>query len=530
MGTIRNPVLRGSHPDPSFLRVGDDFYLATSTFEWWPGIQIHHSRDLIHWHLVGHGLADQQGFDLKGVADSRGIWAPALSWSDGKFFLVYTIVRTWGDEQPFADLGNFLITADEIKGPWSKPVHLNSSGFDPSLFHAADGRKWLVNMRWDFRKNQPPFAGLLLQEYDSTAEKLIGPARLILQRDILIEGPNLYRRGGFYYLLMAEGGTGWNHGIMLAQSKSIEGPYELDPSGPLLTSRHDASLVLQKAGHGELIETERGEWYLAHLCSRPVGSHRRCILGRETAIQKMTWNEAGWLRLAEGGDQPRLDVPGPLGDVNCEWPSLPERDDFSAKALGLEWNSLRVPMETSWLSLAARPGWLRLTGRESLSSLFEQSLMARRLQSLDCTVETCLEFSPQNYNQMAGLICWYNTRSYFYLRITHEPARQTVLGIIGRDDGHYDELRADELEVADWPRYFLRAVIVHADLQFFASPDGTAWQPVGPGLDLSKLSDDYGAGPRFTGAFVGLCAQDLNGTRLGADFDYFEVRENPSPA
>lgn len=525
MPAIHNPVLRGFNPDPSFLRVGDDYYIATSTFEWFPGVQIHHSRDLVHWRLIGHILQDTIRLNLAGVGNSCGVWAPSLSWHDGEFFLVYTTVRTFGKGRPFKDTPVYLITARDIQGPWSEPVHLTSSGFDPSLFHDDDGSKWLVNMLWDFRKGRSRFAGITAQSYNHATRRLEGPLHPLLKKDVLTEGPNLYKRNGYYYLMLAEGGTGWNHGISMARAKSVTGPYELDPQGSVLTSRDDESLPLQKAGHGELVETPAGEWYLAHLCSRPVGKERRCMLGRETALQKVVWNQDGWLRLASGGTAAQVDVPAPKELPPSPWPAPAARDDFDNPHPDVSWSALRQPIAESWANFKARPGWLRLIGRESLSSHYEQSLLARRLQSFHVLAQTCLEFAPTTFNQMAGLICWYDTGTYYYLRVTHEETQGKVLGIVLSDDGVYDELLDTQIAINDWKQCFLRAEIDHERLQFSASPDGKQWQPIGPELDATRLSDDYGQTLRFTGAFVGVCAQDIEGTRTPADFDYFEMRE-----
>jgi xylan 1,4-beta-xylosidase len=524
---IQNPVIKGFNPDPSILRIGEDYYIATSTFEWFPCIQIHHSRDLVHWHLISHAFTTREQADLLGVSDSNGIWAPSLSYHDGLFYLVYTIVRTSGMGRPFKDVHNYVVTAPDIRGPWSVPVFLNSSGFDPSLFHDDDGRKWVVNVQWDYRKNHPRFSGIVLQEYDAKARRMTGPITKILQKNVLIEGPNLYKRGGRYYLMLAEGGTGYNHGISMARSAKIDGPYEVDPRQALLTSRNNPEFELQKAGHGELVETPSGEWYLVHLCSRPIGEARRCILGRETALQKVRWTSAGWLELASGGIKAEVTVPAPCGLAEAAWPAEPARDDFNAPVLGLHWASLRIPADPSWANLTERPGWLRLRGRESLHSLHEQSLVVKRLESVHSRIETCLEFAPTHFTQSAGLICYYDTKGFYYLRVSHDEACGKVLGIVLTDDGAYDEPGESQVCVEGWPRYFLRAEIDGGSLQFSASPDGVAWQNVGPVLDATKLSDDYGTGfLRFTGAMAGLCAQDLGGTRAIADFDYFEIRNS----
>ena len=558
MPMIENPILPGFHPDPSICRVGDDYYIANSSFEWFPGVPIHHSRDLIRWHMLGHALTRKSQLDLRGVPDSGGVWAPSLSYADGQFWLIYTNVRNTGVGRPFKDLDIFLTTAPDILGPWSEPIELNSIGFDPSLFHDDDGRKWLTNMVWDFRKNHYRFGGIVIQEYDHQSRQLVGPiTKLLEKKNILCEGPNLYKRGGWYYLMTAEGGTGWDHGISMGRSKNILGPYELDPEPLVLTSRDDPNLSLQKAGHGELVKTPAGEWYLAHLASRPLKTNHpldpkspdhsapakaragyRCVVGRETCLQRVEWTTEGWLRLAGGGHHPKVSWPEPKsgerrhsavgdpakGDAGSKRATVPVRDHFDSPTLDIHWSSLRGPVAESWLSLTERPGWLTLRGRDSQHSPFEQSLIARRVEHFKFTAETRMEFSPADFMQSAGLICYYDTHTHFYLRVTHDEVRGRKLGIVLTDDGDYDELSESECLINDWKQIFLRAVVDLEKLQFSASPDGKNWQNIRPVLDASKLSDDYGAGLHFTGAMVGLCAQDVGGNGALADFDYFDYK------
>lgn len=250
---ITNPILLGFQPDASILRVGDDYYIATSTFEWFPGVVIHHSRDLVHWRPLTRPLDRLSQLDLLGAPSSGGIWAPALSYDNGTFYLCVTDVKA--RRGVYKDLHNYLVTAPSITSPWSDPIYLNSSGFDHFLFHDTDGRKWLFNMQWDFRKEKSRFAGILMQEYSEAERRLVGP---------------------------------------------------------ILTTAGHPDHPLQKAGHGYLVETQHGEWYMVHICSRqlPDGSGLS-PLGRETAIQKVVWTEDGWLRLASGGRLPELEVPAP---------------------------------------------------------------------------------------------------------------------------------------------------------------------------------------------------------------------------
>lgn len=569
---IENPILRGCNPDPSILRVDDDYYIATSTFEWFPGVQIHHSRDLVHWRLLTRPLTRTSQLDLRGVKDSGGVFAPCLSHHDGTFYLVYTnaLCMSGMHGGPMNDLHTYLVTAPDIMGPWSEPVHLVNAGFDPSLFHDADGRKWLLWAAFDYRPMYfmqsgrlhyltglrmlvkwgasavNPFKGIVMQEYAHEQKKLVGDPTVIFTGTRLgvTEGPHIYRRGGYYYLMTAEGGTGWNHAVTLARSRAIGGPYEVHPDNPVLTSRGRRGLTLQKAGHGSLVETQGGEWYLPHLCSRPVKGtrHARCPLGRESALQKVTWGDDGWLRLESGSRYPELTVPAP--DLPAQaWPSKPARDDFDAPELGLAYQTLRVPLGEDSLSLGERPGFLRLKGREGLGSLFTQALVARRQQSFTCRAETCVEFEPRSFLQSAGLIAWYDTGNYYYLRITHDERLGKVLDIIGSSKYVARPLLWNPVPVNDARRIHLRASVTDSRLVFSYSADGEDWKAIGKPCDASTLSDENhdlvrswvdrmvmkvlgNYSPAFTSAFVGMCCQDLSGQRLPADFDYFEYSEH----
>ena len=328
---IRNPILRGFNPDPSIVRVGDDYYIATSTFEWFPGVQIHHSRDLVHWRLLTRPLTRARQLNMIGDPDSCGVWAPCLTHADGLFHLIYTDVKRYGlttqagpGGASLRDFHNYLVTSPRIDGEWSDPVYLNSSGFDPSLFHDDDGRKYLLNMLWDHRPGQNRFAGIVIQEYSADERKLIGDRLNIFPGTALgfTEAPHLYKRNGYYYLLTAEGGTGWGHAVTMARSRKLGGPYELHPDVYILTARDRPDAELQRAGHADLVETPSGETYMVYLCGRPLRNRGRCTLGRETAIQPMVWGADGWLRTAAGDGLPIVDAPAPSLPV-CEFPADP---------------------------------------------------------------------------------------------------------------------------------------------------------------------------------------------------------------
>jgi xylan 1,4-beta-xylosidase len=534
--TIRNPILRGFNPDPSIVRVGDDYYIATSTFEWYPGVQIHHSRDLAHWRLLTRPLTRAAQLDLRGAPDSCGIWAPCLTHADGRFWLIYTDVKRYGRaSQPGSgsatppDVHNYLVTCETIDGEWSDPVYLNSSGFDPSLFHDDDGRKYLVNMLWDHRPGVNRFAGIVLQEYSVARRRLIGARRLIFQGTPLgfTEAPHIYKRYGYYYLMTAEGGTGWGHAVTMARSRSIAGPYELHPDTYILSSRHRPDVELQRAGHADLVETRTGETYMVYLCGRPLRNRGRCTLGRETAIQPMVWGDDDWLRTTDGEGVPQSEPKAPSLAPHLFSPS-PSRENFGSGQLPIDFQWLRTPFPDELFSLTARPGHLRLFGRESIGSHFRQSLVARRLQSHCASVATTMDFEPEHYQQAAGLVCYYNSAKFHYFHVSHDDSLGKHVRVTSALP---DQVQADvftaPIAIAAGASVELRAEIDFERLYFAYRVDGGAWQWVPQQFDASILSDEASmpGAPNFTGAFVGVACQDLAGTARAADFDWFDYRE-----
>ena len=534
--TIKNPILPGFNPDPSILRVGDDYYIATSTFEWFPGVQIHHSRDLVHWRLLSRPLNRASQLNMLGDPDSCGVWAPCLTYADGLFWLIYTDVKRYGrtttagaSGASLRDFHNYLVTASRIDGDWSDPVYLNSSGFDPSLFHDDDGRKYLVNMQWDHRPGVNRFAGIVLQEYSHGEGKLVGPAHLIFRGTSigLTEGPHLYKRDGYYHLLTAEGGTGWGHAVTMARSRELTGPYELHPEVYVLTARHRPDIELQRAGHADIVETQNGETYMVHLCGRPLRNRGRCVLGRETAIQKMAWSADGWLRTADNGGVPLSEVTAPALAPH-PFPKPPERADFDHATLPLDFQWLRSPWPDELFSLTERPGHLRLYGRETIGSLFRQSLVARRQQAICYSAATVIEFEPDNFQQAAGLVCYYNGAKFHYLYVSHDQTLGKHIRIMScLPDSVQSDAFSAPVQVPMGVPIELRVEIDFERLYFAYRLPGDRWTKLPGPLDASVLSDEAAAPgtPNFTGAFVGICCQDHSGTRHPADFDYFEYRE-----
>jgi xylan 1,4-beta-xylosidase len=532
---IRNPILRGFNPDPSIVRVGDDYYVATSTFEWFPGVQIHHSRDLVHWRLLTRPLTRATQLDLRGDPDSCGVWAPCLTHADGLFYLIYTDVKRYGrttvggaSGASLRDFHNYLVTSPRIDGDWSDPVYLNSSGFDPSLFHDDDGRKYLVNMLWDHRPGRNRFAGILLQEYAPAERRLVGERRVIFEGSPLglTEAPHLYKRGGYYYLVTAEGGTGWGHAVTMTRARSLSGPYELHPDVYILSARHRPDVLLQRAGHADLVETPAGETYMVYLCGRPLRNRGRCTLGRETAIVKMQWGDDGWLRTADGAGLPELEIPGP--DVPTHvFPAPAARSDFDGGTLPIEFQWLRSPQPEELFSLSARPGHLRLYGRETIGSLFRQALVARRQQAHCFSASTMMDFEPEHFQQMAGLVCYYGGAKFHYLHVSHDETLGRYLAVMSAlpDSPQADAFTA-KVAIPTGP-VELRVEVDEERMYFGYRLGSGAWQWLPQPFDASILSDEASAPglPNFTGAFVGMACQDMAGTARHADFDWFEYRE-----
>ena len=531
MACIRNPVLPGFAPDPSLVQVGQDYYLATSTFEWWPGIEIYHSRDLVNWTWVAAPIDRPElvPSGLPGNYNSGGLWAPHLSHSDGLFWLVYTDVKS---ATAFKDTLNYVITAPAITGPWSEPTLVTASGFDPSLFHDSDGRHYFLNMLFDWRLENPGFAGTVIQELDPATRRLVGTRRHFYRGNSfgVCEGPQILKKDGWYYLLCAAGGTGYLHTATVARARTLDGPFEESPYFPLLTSRDDPDNPLQKSGHACFVQAG-AEWYILHLCARPLTPRGRCPLGRETALQKIEWVD-GWPRLANGTCHPDLIVEPPaLAAGVRQQTSHSETVAFAPGApLPPSFKTLRGPLAPERdYSLTARPGWLRLYGGQSLSSHHRQTLFARRWQAFRFTAQTTLDFRPQNFQQLAGLVLFYDTCNWLYACLTWDETRAArVLRILCCDNNSFSY--GSEAAFPPEGPVALRVTVDGAGARFAWRSGGGDWQPLGGVQPASHLSDDYIEQRRgrcaFTGAMVGLCAQDMDAHRSFADFQGFVYEEH----
>ncbi|MFT3983294.1 MAG: family 43 glycosylhydrolase [Lachnospiraceae bacterium] len=552
---IKNPIIPGFHPDPSVIRVEDTYYIANSTFEWFPGVAIHQSKNLKDWELLTYPLDSSAMLDLRGVLNGGGVWAPCLSFHDGTFYLIFSIVRT--DEERMQDTANYLTRAKDIRGPWSTPVYLNSGGFDASLFHdETDQTAWLVQMKWDFQPGHDLFRGIFMRRLDTVAEGLMGETICIFKgtKRGFTEGPHLYRYGDWYYLMTAEGGTRDTHCITMARSLKREGPYEADPAGPLLSAYEAPDWPIQYAGHGDLFEDGNGNWFIVHLGVRKHLTGGYSVMGRETFLQAGHWTEDGWFRLDCGPlPQERLEIK--RGKAEKEdgqgMPShgKPEahRSDFyrtyafDGPNLDIHFSTLRIPLKETDLSLTERSGYLRLKGGESIFSKHAQVLAGVRIADVCFTAETEMEFNPAHYQQMAGITLFYNTANFYYCFISHEEGIGRHLQVMIRDANRMRYLCEKPVRLTPGIPVRLRVEFTPIGIRFFYAQreavnekndtsDPVIYTPIGETAELlpvSILSDEYAtlSGEQgFTGTFLGLCCQDLSGAGKPADFKYLIIK------
>ena len=525
---VENPVIRGFSPDPSLLKVGEDYYIATSTFEWFPGVAIYHSKDLVNWELSDYALKNDTWMDLSGIDTSCGIWAPNLTYDKGRFYLLYTIVYT--NHHWYKDTWNYMTSAPSVHGPWTEPVALNRSGFDPSLFHDDDGRNYLVNMVMGHHPDETHrFDGIDVQEINEETGELYGkPVRVFTgSRFGFTEGPNIFKHNGEYYLFCAAGGTESGHAEIVARSKNLFGPYEETEKSLFLTSVGHDDCKLKRAGHAQIVCTEDGNWYMAHLCGTPVQD--RCILGRETAIQNLCWTEDGYPRIRDREDN----GPNDTYEVPFDVPIIRQNEeivDFSKRnSLPLEYMTLRKSAAKQGISVS--DGTLKIVGGCSLNSLYHQGLAARRLRSLDADFMTQMHFDPASENHMAGIAAYYNFDNFMYLRLLR-TAEGKVLNVLVCEN---KEIRESEfIRIPDETDAIgLKLEIRKEQIRFFYTcgagmaehADDFCWKPISTVEDMTHLSDEYIAGNGFTGTMLALCCQDLQGDHAVASFDWIRYIE-----
>ncbi len=514
--SFRNPILPGFYPDPSICRAGDDFYLVTSTFEYFPGLPIFHSRDLVHWRQIGHALTRESQLPLQGVPSSGGLYAPTIRYHDGTFYIINTLVG--GKTKS----GNFIVTASDPAGPWSEPYWLEGAdGIDPSLFFDDDGRVWYVGSRMALHSQFEGHTEVWLQELDLNAMRLVGEP-LVLWEGALkgarwAEAPHIYKIGEFYCLMIAEGGTGHHHAVTFARSRSVTGSYEVNPGNPVLTHRHlGLDYPIVGTGHADLVETPSGEWWAVLLAMRPYGGYYY-NLGRETFLVPLRWEE-GWPIFSPGSGRVEFEYPAP--NLTAQpWPQPPARDDFNTDTLSFVWNSLRTSSER-FASLTERPGYLRLRLQpERLSEHASPSFVGRRQQHFSFSAQTEFEFSPAAPHECAGLVLYQSPDYHYQMVVTLEA--QPMLQLVKRAAGMEEILARAPIAL---PRICLKVEAREQDYSFYFKNETGHWQALFENADGRILSTPVAGG--FVGACIGLYASS-NGQASSnqADFDWFEYKE-----
>lgn len=504
-GTFNNPVISGFYPDPSICRVGDDYYTVHSTFEYFPGVPVFHSKDLVHWRQIGYCLTRESQLPLKKVKASGGIYAPTIRYNKGTFYMITTNVN---------GKGNFYVTAKNPAGPWSEPVWLDKSGMDPSLFFDDDGKVYYI-------RHEGQADGYIAQTtLNTNTGKLEGPLKKIWAGTggVWAEGPHMYKINGKYYLMISEGGTSYDHSVTIARSDSPWGPFESNPKNPILTHRKIPRHPIQAIGHADLVETPDG-WWLVCLGIRPQGGRFHHI-GRETFLAPVAFDSNGWPVVNETGT---IDLEMPASKLPQHiWPQEPPRDNFDNKTLALQWNYLRNPNEADY-SLTDRPGFLRLNGSAiTMSDQDSPAFAGRRQTDFNCVASTLLEFDSKNENEEAGLVVRGNDKHHYEIAVTLKNGKRQIL--------FRKVLKGKIIEPFQYVDIGLGPIILSVKstpltYEFSCTSAGGSRQILGTvrTKDLSVEAIGFEDGMCFTGVYFGMYATG-NGKKseAPADFDWFE--------
>ncbi|KOY16377.1 glycoside hydrolase family 43 protein [Paenibacillus xylanivorans] len=508
--TIRyaNPILPGFYPDPSIVRAEDYFYLVCSSFEYFPGVPIFRSRDLIHWEQIGNVLDRISQLDLTDQKNSDGIYAPALRYHEGTFYMITTAVR---------GIGNFYVTATNPAGPWSDPIRIPYGGIDPSLFFDDDGKVYVTAQQGaDYNSHAIQY------EIDITTGEALSEPQVVWHGDggPWTEGPHLYKINGLYYMMSASGGTAKEHREIIGRSDRPYGPFERYPD-PILTHRH-LNHPIQYLGHADLVEDHHGEWWAVFLGVR-LTKDRYSVLGRETFLAPVVWND-GWPHIDNNEGTVSLDMA--VQRLPLTAPSTPEnhaaivlgRDDFNEE-LGPQWLFVRNPSDRA-CSLTEKPGFLTLYGEETgLGEVGQITFVGRRQQHLHASFTACMSFIPVSDGEEAGLCIRRDEDAHYELGVRRSGGRNVIFArlTVRRESliVYENETKAEQL--------LLHIESTEKEYKLACSEDGQNWLSLGSGSARAISPEDFVHKMCFTGAVVGLYATG-NGqaSKTPARFDWFE--------
>ncbi len=517
----RNPIRTGMYPDPSIIRVEDTYYMVNSSFIYFPCIPVSMSKDLVHWKIIGHAIINPQWARLDNLEGGRGYWAPDISYYEGKFYITATY-RLNDDGTVYRK--QIIVSSETPEGPYSEPAIIDEDGIDPSLFTDDDGKRYMLLNR-----------GARILPINKEATKQIGEAKLLYYGDNkrAPEGPHLLKKDGYYYLFEAEGGTGLGHRITVSRSKELMGRYEPCPYNPIMRQM-DEGAIIQRCGHGKPVQTQNGQWYIVYLCGRKIGEGYS-ILGRETALDPITWTADGWPIVNN------LDGPSTLQIK----PNLPEAiweesdfDDFKEQWLGTNWVFPRPPEMDG---IVLKNSYVYVKGsKEDLSSMHARNILLRRQSDFKFSC-ICKMKMPDIYpGQDMGITCYYDENTFikFGIFATTEEQPRLLIKVMEYIDGY---IEGKEIEVdCSKKDIYLKVNVNYLTRAFYFSYDGEEYQHVDTLTNVYYLCDEgLKKGKRFTGAMVGMYAYDggfaldyinKNGgtapdTIYGA-FDYFDYRRD----
>jgi xylan 1,4-beta-xylosidase len=533
-----NPILSGFYPDPSICRVGSDYYLVTSTFSYFPGIPIFNSKDLVNWKLIGYAMHRPEQLNTNGLGVSRGIFAPAIRYHQGIYYVTCTLVDKGG---------NFVVTARIPEGPWSNPVWIPQvNGIDPSLFFDENGKSYLVYNSIP-PNNKPLYQGhrtIRMYEFDIKNLKVIGEERILInggvditKKPVWIEAPHIFQKKGFYYLIAAEGGTADQHSEVVFRSKNVEGPYLPYEDNPILTQRHlnpKRINAITSAGHADFVETNSGDWWAVFLGCRPYPPVEKNYYntGRETFLAPVKWID-GWPVINPGFEEVQYYYSYPIQPL-VKTNSIPYsgnfkiRDEFDTDSLNLNWQFLRTPQER-WYDLSTRKGYLGIQPRpESCADSANPSFLGHRQQHLRDAASVALDFQAETENEKAGLLVFQNEKHFYFLCKSLADNTPVIQLYKSNSSAIPDQpmklLASQKIDIKQSSKeLYLKIEADNAAYSFYYGYSPSEWMPLKENVDAKFLST------RVAGGFVG-CMYAMYATSLGqtsrniAYYNWFEYK------
>ena len=495
MVQYQNPVIRGYHPDPSICRVGGDYYLVTSTFEFFPGVPIFHSKNLVDWELINYCLKTDSQLPLDGCGCSQGIFAPTIRYHEGIFYMITTNL---------SDRGNFVVHTEDIYGAWSEPHWIDQKGIDPSLLFDDDGKVYFCGT-----DNSNPCQGIVVFEINPKTGERLSEKKVVTfgTGGKYPEAPHLYKIKGMYYLMLAEGGTEYGHMETIFRSSSPYGPFEPCPHNPILTHRERSDSPIQATGHADMIEDQNGNWWMVCLGIRPLRSNMLHHIGRETFLTPMKWDGDGWPVIGNGGGI-ALTMEGELPGEAPVGNSWEFEEDFSSEVLNLRWNFVRNP---KWERYSLKNGKLCMFAKEEdLSSMNPTFAGIVQPEHVVCA-RTKLSAKLHGACSKAGITAFYNKDYYYALYLTR---REGGLWLELSHRIHGVNYMVGQKELPEMEQIELQ--IEAGDQEYwFSYFNGIKWEQIG-NAKTAGLCTEGMMQMTFTGTYLGIFASDAE-----AEFDYF---------